>query len=1075
MNFGPTFNLTGLDGSNGFTITGVNLSDNLGVSVSNAGDINGDGIADVIIGAPGALAPDATASLSTGQAFVVFGGSSVGSGGSFDLTSLDGSNGFVLNGVGSLDSVGASVSNIGDVNNDGFDDVIVGAPRARSQGGYVIFGGTNFEASLNLDNLDGNNGFTISSIGDSDGIGTSVAQAGDVNGDGISDFIIGAPEADPNGFSTGQSYVILGDDGLGSSGSFDLTTLSGSNGFAINGLSLFAYRSGTSVGGAVDVNNDGFDDLLIGSPTADPNDVQNAGRVHVVFGGDEISSGSLELANLDGSNGFFIDGDDIGDELGRAVSNIGDINDDGIDDLVIAAPPASPNGISSAGKSYVIFGSNDLGESSSIEVAALDGSNGFVINGVGSFDGAGRSVSGAGDVNNDGINDLFIGSNNENASYIIYGASDVGDTGTLELADLDGDNGFRIFFDRPAVSEFPGRAVSGAGDFNADGIDDLIMANPNGSSQSGNVYIVFGQGDIDTNTNPPIAVDDAFTTAEETTVTGNVLANDSDPDGDLLTATLITRDSSGSLSLEKDGSFSYTPFNNFNGVGTFAYEVSDGTGRVDRAEVVIDVTPVNDAPVARDDSQNNVVGATTINLLGNDSDVDGDDLSIESVTQGSNGTVDINSDGTVAYTPNADFSGSDNFTYEVSDGELTDTATVSVDVVADIVNNPPEAADDSATTSEDTAVSIDVLANDGDMDRDDLTVESVTQSNNGSVAINSDGIVTYTPNADFDGVDSFEYTVSDGELTDTATVEVTVAPGIVIADPAISVEKLVDADGDGIFGVQESLTTDVATFQVEITNSGEVDVTIDSITDSAAPSSVFDSLAGRTLAPDESVVGTYEIQLSAPIATTLGTTGDDTLLGEQDEIVNTVTVTGSNASSVATADSSASVLVDANDLIAGDLGADTIRGLGGDDVLRGDLNLRSSQVGIGNDDIIYGGAGSDRIGGKGGNDTLFGDEGDDLIWGDDGDDIIRGGLGNDTLTGDDFSGGQGADTFVLAAGEGTDTIVDFDASDFIGLADGLSIGVLSFEGETISFGEQTLAVLTGVDTTALAADRFVTV
>ena len=158
---------------------------------------------------------------------------------------------------------------------------------------------------------------------------------------------------------------------------------------------------------------------------------------------------------------------------------------------------------------------------------------------------------------------------------------------------------------------------------------------------------------------------------------------------------------------------------------------------------------------------------------------------------------------------------------------------------------------------------------------------------------------------------------------------------------------------------------------------------------------------------------------------------------------------------------------DGNDLIAGGLGADVIRGEAGDDVLRGDLNSRSAQVGIGDDDIIFGGAGSDRIGGKGGNDRLFGEAGDDRIFGDDGDDLIRGGPGNDTLTGDDNSGGSGSDTFVLAVGEGTDTITDFEVGiDLIGLADGLTFGSLSVvvqgANTLISAGDETLAELLGV-------------
>lgn len=164
-----------------------------------------------------------------------------------------------------------------------------------------------------------------------------------------------------------------------------------------------------------------------------------------------------------------------------------------------------------------------------------------------------------------------------------------------------------------------------------------------------------------------------------------------------------------------------------------------------------------------------------------------------------------------------------------------------------------------------------------------------------------------------------------------------------------------------------------------------------------------------------------------------------------------------------------------DDTIAGGLGDDQIFGGDGDDVLRGDRNRRSPGGSVEGDDIIHGGLGNDRIGGKGGNDVLYGDQGDDQIWGDDGDDILRGGLGNDTLTGDDFSGGSGRDTFVLAAGEGTDTIVDFhNGEDFIGLAGGLEFGQLSINQQgnntLITFETETLAVLTGVTDPLTSAD-----
>jgi len=168
-----------------------------------------------------------------------------------------------------------------------------------------------------------------------------------------------------------------------------------------------------------------------------------------------------------------------------------------------------------------------------------------------------------------------------------------------------------------------------------------------------------------------------------------------------------------------------------------------------------------------------------------------------------------------------------------------------------------------------------------------------------------------------------------------------------------------------------------------------------------------------------------------------------------------------------------------DDTIAGGLGDDQIFGGDGDDVLRGDRNRRSPGGSIEGDDIIHGGFGNDRIGGKGGNDELYGDQGDDQIWGDDGDDILRGGLGNDTLTGDDFSGGSGRDTFVLATGEGTDTIVDFhNGEDFIGLAGGLEFGQLSINQQgnntLITFETETLAVLNSVTDSLTSAD-FVTI
>jgi Ca2+-binding RTX toxin-like protein len=204
--FGPSLDLAGLDGGNGFQLSGERPYDGSGYAVSAAGDVNGDGFADVIVGAWQA---DGNGPYS-GAAYVVF-GKAGGFAANLDLSSLNGANGFQLSGEAAYDHAGFSVSSAGDVNGDGFDDLLIGArfasPNGKSGAAYVVFGkAQGFAANLDLSSLDGSNGFRIHGEQSYGGAGFAVSSGGDLNGDGFADLIVGAPYAG----ASGASYVIFG-------------------------------------------------------------------------------------------------------------------------------------------------------------------------------------------------------------------------------------------------------------------------------------------------------------------------------------------------------------------------------------------------------------------------------------------------------------------------------------------------------------------------------------------------------------------------------------------------------------------------------------------------------------------------------------------------------------------------------------------------------------------------------------------------------------------------------------------------------------------------------------------------
>ncbi len=409
---------------------GDSAADWFGISVSNAGDVNNDGFADIIVGA----SQDDNNGSNSGSARV--------------LSGATGAILYTFNGNSASDYFGGSVNGAGDVNNDGFDDVIVGAygdaPNGLSSGSAQVFSGAT-GAVL----------YTLNGDSASDNFGGSVSGAGDVNNDGYADFIIGA-----QGYNGGAGAARV---------------YSGATGAIIHVFNGDAASDhfGTSVSGAGDVNNDGYDDLIAGANLDDDNG--SACGMARVFSG---ATGAI-LYTFYGDSAF--------DNFGESVSGAGDVNNDGFDDVIVGAIQDDNTG-SNAGSARVFSGATG---------AIL-----YTFNGDSGVDFFGKSVSSAGDVNNDGFDDVIVGATGDGNTGPSAGSARV----------FSGANGANLFtFNGDSSYDGAGASVS-AGDFNNDGFVDFLIGakgDDNNGADSGSVHFVFTTVAFDWGSVPPFCPGDA--------------------------------------------------------------------------------------------------------------------------------------------------------------------------------------------------------------------------------------------------------------------------------------------------------------------------------------------------------------------------------------------------------------------------------------------------------------------------------------------------------------------------------------------------------------------------------------
>jgi hypothetical protein len=414
------------DSTRGRIIDGGAESTYLGQTVAIVGDVNGDRLDDIAISS-------CDWSRGQGKVWVVWGKKRAEAANPLSVKALDASEFVEITGEAPDNYFGWSIAG-GDFNHDGISDLLIGAPYYSSHTGcsYIVWGhdGT-WPTTISATGIGGTVGTKINGEVDSNS-GISVANAGDVNHDGKTDLIIGAPLADTSDpKDAGRAYIVFGKDNGTWSKEINLDSLTTADGVIINGVAANDLL-GQSVSGNVDVNGDNTADVIVGAPGSSLDGKKDAaGTTYVVFGSAILPS-TIDASSsmfFDGTNGFKLFGEMAGDYSGMSVSGAGDVNGDGIGDIIIGAYEWDLNAIPDVGRSYVVLGHRGAWPAM-VELSSLDGKNGFTISGNLDYEHSGNSVSGAGDINNDGLNDIIVGAPGWNGdtgrAVVVYGSCSAG-------------------------------------------------------------------------------------------------------------------------------------------------------------------------------------------------------------------------------------------------------------------------------------------------------------------------------------------------------------------------------------------------------------------------------------------------------------------------------------------------------------------------------------------------------------------------------------------------------------------------------------------------------------------------